>query len=84
MTNIDRLRQIDGQPAVVTALVERCRLGEREALGEFYRHFRPDVARNLHRVLGPGRSDLDDVLQEVFIEVFRSITRFREIGRAHV
>jgi RNA polymerase sigma-70 factor (ECF subfamily) len=28
-------------------------------------------------MLGPGRGDLEDVLQEVFIEVFRSIARFR-------
>src|SRR3954468_22655412 len=28
-------------------------------------------------MLGPGRGDLEDVLQEVFIEVFRSIGRFR-------
>lgn len=77
MSHSDKLRQIEGQPPAVTELVERCRAGQREALGEFYRQYRPEVTRNLHRVLGPGRSDVDDVLQEVFIEVFRSITRFR-------
>jgi RNA polymerase sigma-70 factor (ECF subfamily) len=58
-------------------LVVRCQRGEKDALGEFYRTFRAEVARNLHRMLGPGRGDLEDVLQEVFIEVFRSIPRFR-------
>jgi RNA polymerase sigma-70 factor (ECF subfamily) len=58
-------------------LIERCQRGDREAFGEFYRLYRPEVARNLHRVLGPGRGDLDDVLQDVFIEAFRSIGRFR-------
>jgi RNA polymerase sigma-70 factor, ECF subfamily len=77
MANSGKLPQIEGQTPEATALVERCRTGEKEALGEFYRTYRHDVARNLHRMLGPGRGDLDDVLQEVFIEVFRSIARFR-------
>jgi RNA polymerase sigma-70 factor (ECF subfamily) len=58
-------------------LIDRCRQGQRDALGEFYRAYRQEVTRNLYRVLGPGRGDLEDVLQEVFIEVFRSIARFR-------
>lgn len=58
-------------------LIARCQRGEKEALGELYRQYRAEVARNLHRMLGPGRGDLEDVLQEVFIEVFRSIARFR-------
>jgi RNA polymerase sigma-70 factor (ECF subfamily) len=58
-------------------LIARCREGDRTALGEFYSRFRPDVARNIQRVLGPGRGDLEDVLQDVFIEAFRSLTRFR-------
>ena len=64
-------------PAAQPDLVARCQRGEKEALGELYRLHRADVARNLHRMLGPGRGDLEDVLQEVFIEVFRSIARFR-------
>lgn len=62
-------------------LVARCQRGDKEALGEFYRLYRAEVARNLHRMLGPGRVDLEDVLQEVFIEVFRSIARFRGDAR---
>ena len=58
-------------------LVERCRSGDKDAQGTFYRQFRGDVVRNLAHVLGPSRGDLEDVLQEVFIEVFRSIHRFR-------
>jgi RNA polymerase sigma-70 factor (ECF subfamily) len=58
-------------------LVARCQQGDKDALGELYRLYRAEVARNLHRMLGPGRIDLEDVLQEVFIEVFRSISRFR-------
>ena len=58
-------------------LLERCRAGEKAALGEFYRLYRNDVVRTLSRVLGPGRGDLEDVLQDVFIEAFRSLARFR-------
>ena len=64
-------------PAAQPDLVARCQKGEKEALGELYRLYRAEVARNLHRMLGPGRGDSEDVLQEVFIEVFRSIGRFR-------
>ena len=66
-----------GQSAETTALVERCKRGDKEGLGQLYRQYRVEVVRNLHRMLGPGRVDLEDVLQEVFIEVFRSIPRFR-------
>jgi RNA polymerase sigma-70 factor (ECF subfamily) len=77
MGNSDKLPHIDAQSAETLELVERCKRGDRDALGHFYRTYRHEVARNLHRVLGPGRGDLDDVLQEVFIEVFKSIPRFR-------
>jgi len=71
-----KLQAVAG-PAAQPDLVARCQRGEKEALGELYRLYRSEVARNLHRMLGPGRGDLEDVLQEVFIEVFRSIARFR-------
>ena len=82
MTDTDKVAQLRSSELDLEALVERCRRSERDALGQFYRAFRPDVARNLYRVLGPHRDDLDDAVQEVFIEVFRSITRFR--GEARV
>lgn len=66
-----------GDPAGPADLILRCQHGDKDALGELYRLHRAEVARNLHRMLGPGRGDLEDVLQEVFIEVFRSIPRFR-------
>lgn len=67
----------DEQQAASRLLVERCRNGDKEALGQFYRLHRAAVARNLGRILGPGNGALDDVLQEVFIEAFRAIKRFR-------
>jgi RNA polymerase sigma-70 factor (ECF subfamily) len=75
--NTGKLHFVPLPPAESPQLLQRCQTGEREALGEFYRLYRPEVVRNLHRVLGPGRGDLEDVLQDVFIEAFRSIGRFR-------
>jgi RNA polymerase sigma-70 factor, ECF subfamily len=74
--NTGKLQAVD-VPAPQPDLIARCQRGDKEALGELYRLYRAEVARNLHRMLGPGRGDLEDVLQEVFIEVFRSIARFR-------
>ena len=74
--NTGKLHAVTGS-AASPDLVARCQRGDKEALGELYRLYRAEVARNLHRMLGPGRGDLEDVLQEVFIEVFRSIGRFR-------
>jgi RNA polymerase sigma-70 factor, ECF subfamily len=57
-------------------LVARCQQGEQDALSEFYATYRQDVTRTLFRVLGPG-ADLEDAVQDVFVEVFRSIDRFK-------
>lgn len=61
-------------------LVLRCRDGQRDAFSEFYERYRTDVARVLYRILGPD-ADLEDTLQDVFMEVFRSIEGFRGESR---
>jgi RNA polymerase sigma-70 factor (ECF subfamily) len=61
-------------------LVLRCKRGQRDAQALFYEKYREDVARTLYRVLGPD-ADLEDAVQDVFIEVFRSIDRFRGDAR---
>lgn len=69
-------------PATTTSeLVFRCQSGERRAQAEFYRKYRNDVARTAFKVLGPD-ADLEDVVQDVFVEVFRSIDRFK--GQAKI
>lgn len=57
-------------------LVLRCQEGERDAQADFYRRYRDDVLRTLYRVLGPD-GEVEDALQDVFIEVFRSLPKFR-------
>jgi RNA polymerase sigma-70 factor (ECF subfamily) len=57
-------------------LVLRCQGGDREAFRELFRQHRTDVARLVQRLLG-GRGDVDDVVQEVFLQVHRSLKDFR-------
>ena len=75
--NTGKMPVVAGESEHEASLLARCRSGDRTALGEFYRQYRSEVMRNLSRVLGPSRGDLDDVLQDVFIEAFRSLPRFR-------
>jgi RNA polymerase sigma-70 factor, ECF subfamily len=61
-------------------LVSRCRAGDSGAFREIFRLYRADVTRLLYRMVG-RRSDLDDLLQEVFVQVHRSIKSFRAESR---
>ncbi len=54
--------------------VERARAGDVSAFRELYAQHQRQVARQLTFLV--PRADLEDVLQDVFIEVFRSIRRF--------
>jgi RNA polymerase sigma-70 factor (ECF subfamily) len=57
-------------------LVRRAAAGDPDAFrGLFVRH-RSDVARLVYRMLN-APADLDDVIQEVFVQVFRSLKDFR-------
>ena len=67
-------------PADEADLIERCRRDDRAAQDELYHRFRRQVAANLYRVLG-DRSDLDDLVQEVFVIAFRGLDRFRGDAR---
>lgn len=61
-------------------LIRRCRAGERRAEEEFYQRYRNQVAANLYRVMNT-RTDLDDLVQEVFVIAFRGLDRFRGDAR---
>ena len=67
-------------PADEADLIERCRADERAAHDEFYHRFRRQVAANLYRVIG-DRTDLDDLVQEVFVIAFRGLDKFRGDAR---
>src|SRR5262249_9732958 len=53
----------------------RCQKGDRRAFDELYFAYRRQVAAQLYRLI--GASDVEDSVQEVFLEVWRSIGRFR-------
>ncbi|HEY1546854.1 MAG TPA: RNA polymerase sigma factor [Kofleriaceae bacterium] len=57
-------------------LVDRCLTGEPAATRELFRRHRARVHASLFRVLGSNR-DMDDLLQEAFLQVFRSLRGWR-------
>lgn len=57
-------------------LVARAQRGDRWAFTELFRRHRGDVARLVYRMMGPS-ADLEDIVQEVFLQVHRSIGEFR-------
>jgi RNA polymerase sigma-70 factor (ECF subfamily) len=67
-------------PADEAELIERCKKHDRAAQDDLYHRFRRQVAGNLYRVIG-DRSDLDDLVQEVFVIAFRGLERFRGDAR---
>jgi RNA polymerase sigma-70 factor, ECF subfamily len=68
------------QPSDEADLIARCCRHERAAHDELYHRFRRPVAANLYRVIG-DRTDLDDLVQEVFVIAFRGLARFRGDAR---
>ena len=61
-------------PDEVAALIQRCKQNDQAALRELYGRFQRQVAAQLSYLV--PRSDVEDALQEVFVEVFRSIGKF--------
>ena len=57
-------------------LVDRCLTGEPAATRELFRRHRARVHASLFRVLG-GNRDMDDLLQEAFLQVFQSLRGWR-------
>lgn len=60
----------------IDELVRRCQRGEAGAFGELFRRHRTDVGRLVYRMLGPT-PDAEDVVQEVFLQVHKSLGEFR-------
>lgn len=54
----------------------RARQGDRAAFAELFCRHRSDVARLIYRLVGPS-PDADDLTQEVFLQVYRSLGEFR-------
>ncbi len=69
------------QPEDLSQLAARCARGDRGAQRELFLRTRAVVHRTLYRILGSNR-DVEDLLQETFLIMFRSIDRFE--GRSSV
>ena len=60
----------------VDELVGRAQRGDRSAFAELFRRHRSDVGRLVFRMVGPS-ADSEDVIQEVFLQVHKSLGEFR-------
>jgi RNA polymerase sigma-70 factor (ECF subfamily) len=60
---------------VAGEVVERARAGDEAAFRDLFARYKKQVASQLNFLV--PRSDLEDVLQDVFIEVYRSLKKFR-------
>jgi len=71
-----------GVPGVndTALLVRRCQQGDERAFRELFSLHRNDVARIVHRMHG-RREDFEDLLQETFVQIFRSIGTFQGSSR---
>ena len=63
-----------------TQMISRCQQGDQEALKEIYDKYHTKVYRVAYGVVR-RREDALDIVQEVFIKLFRSIKNFK--GRSH-
>jgi RNA polymerase sigma-70 factor (ECF subfamily) len=63
-------------PGDEAQLVERAALGDATAFRVLFQRHRGDVARLVYRMLSVP-ADLEDVVQEVFVQVYRSLKDFR-------
>jgi RNA polymerase sigma-70 factor (ECF subfamily) len=61
-------------------LVDRCKEGQEAASRELFRLYQRRVHAALYRILGSNR-DIDDLMQEAFIQVFRSLHTYRGDSR---
>ena len=73
---------VDAPPdaARLASLIERCQAGDKCAFRDLFRQHRDEVARLAHRMLGSSE-DLEDLVQEVFFQVYRSLRDFRGQSR---
>jgi RNA polymerase sigma-70 factor (ECF subfamily) len=74
------LRIVERTAPAEADLVAACVRGDRAAERELFRREYPRVHRLVYRMVGSSR-DLDDILQETFIAVFRGLPRFRGDAR---
>lgn len=74
--NPEKIATTTDQRAADHALAQRCAEGDHVAERELFRAHRDRVHGILFRILG-SNSELEDLVQDSFLEVYRSLHRFR-------
>lgn len=75
-----RAREASSRMDPTRALIDRALQGDAGAFREIFVQHRGDVSRLVYRMLGPS-PDVDDVVQDVFLHVYRSLASFRGESR---
>jgi RNA polymerase sigma-70 factor (ECF subfamily) len=65
----------------ITRLIERCRKGDADALGELYKAYARQMRGVCRRYISDEQT-VDDVLHDAFIIIFTSFDRLRDVRRA--
>ena len=64
-----------------TRLIERCRQGDADALGELYKAYARQM-RGVCRLYISDEQTVEDVLHDAFVIIFTSFDRLRDVRRA--
>ena len=64
-----------------TRLIERCRQGDADALGELYKAYAQQMRGVCHCYISDEQT-VEDVLHDAFVIIFTSFDRLRDVGRA--
>jgi RNA polymerase sigma-70 factor (ECF subfamily) len=73
-------RAVSTEETPADDLVARAQRGDKAAFRLLFERHRNDVARLVFRMLGP-KADMEDIIQEVFLQVYRSLGDFRGEAR---
>ncbi|WP_236692999.1 sigma-70 family RNA polymerase sigma factor [Aneurinibacillus tyrosinisolvens] len=65
----------DADREEMNKLIDRTIAGDREAFGEIYEKTIDNVSRTVHFLLG-DKSSFDDVLQEIYLQIYKSLPGF--------
>lgn len=76
LVRAELVRRVGRPMEGVDSLISRAQAGEQRAFRELFTKHRGEVARLVFRMLGPS-PDVDDVIQDVFVHVYRSLPSFR-------
>ena len=64
----------------ITRLIERCRLGDEDALGELYKAYAQQMRGVCRRYISDEQT-VEDVLHDAFVIIFTSFDRLRDVRR---